>query len=855
MMALGCPTLPDPILIDMPGEATVSGFRALGGRFSGPRSRARRGSSRSLAIVVGLLCALLSSVVGIPAASGVTVREAKAWWVTGTANPVRQGGTLVSEWRFNLNDDAPAPLNDPVDNVFATITATNGVFKALPDACLTTGVDPVSSLSVDSKTMICNFGTQLQGTALALQIPVIANGPVGSEVSLSATFGEATASTTPIPIIKKLDIDFKLSDPDAWHQATGTLDYQKVEFPWSLYLGNDSLVGQNSLTYTITTAGTNAATVRAVDGTYGCDTFTTTILGASGHPWSGGSHSADQMANFVDSCTLVWTSTNTYTLTLTGINWSVLNAPTKDSAGKLLPADAKVVASGVIYFQVDPAWTAPTAGMTVTASAPTYTSPQDPTATVRDDSSNNTASKLIHFFTGWSGIWGRGGTGTTSWDDQLRMSAGATLITYMDAVLPRADRQLSQCTILDTKYVSATGAAMVTPVGGTVAEMGPYTVLYYVGTDPAALDPNSVSYNPDAVSTCGDLPAGGWVTTLPTDLSTIRAVRVDYTAIDMTQLDRVAFKVPVVIHSDVATGQDIWVWHSFMEGTSWSRLTTPVTNIPGARYPYTTKSRDVLRIIAATPAISKVADKGPIRLGDEVTFTLTYSANGSTAIAPTVDNYKIVDTLPLGLSYVAGSASPAPTVTTQPSGQQVLTWLLNGVPTNAAQTLTYKVTTNSGTVAGQVMTNSAIATIVTPSTTDRDPTTPPAVATVAVSTSGLTVIGKSADQALIPNLLGDGSGEGSWTVSLRADDPSGQTFTDIIDILPYNGDLRGTSFSGEYAVTNVISSDGTVYYTTAAVASLSDDPDAASNGAAGDPTGNTVGWTTIKPADACLRCR
>lgn len=814
------------------------------------RSGFRGGSPLSIALILVVVAALLASLGGTRPASAATVREASARWADGTAGSVHQGETLTSEWRFNLNSDAAAPSNNVIQNVYATITATNGTFSRLPDACLTTGVTPVSAISADGTAIVCNFGAQKEGTALAVQIPVVANGPVDSKVSLSAVFGEASASTTPIPIVKNLDIDFKLSEPDAWYQATGTSDYQKVEFPWSLYLGNGSLTGPDTLTYTITATATNAAALLTGSGSYGCSSFSTTgNLSASGHPWSGSGHPADQTANFVTDCQLARIgTTNQFTLTLSGINWSVVNAPTKDSAGNPLPADAKVVASGVIFFQINPADNASTAGLTVQANTPTYTAPADSTASVVDDGSNNTASKIITFNSGWSGIWGRGGTGTSSWDDQLRASPGATLSTYSDSVVLRSSHTVSQCTILDTKYVTATGPAVVSPVGGAVSDMGPYTVYYYVGTTPAALDPTSASYNPDAVATCGDLPTAGWTTTLPADLSTVKAVRVDYNMIDMTRLDRVALKVPVQVHADVAIGQDIWVWHSRALDGSWSRYAAQVTSTPNARYPYTTQSRDIVRVIAASPAIAKSVDRTVIHMGDTATFTLTYSANGGTFTSPTVPGYSIVDNLPLGLSYVPGSSTPEPTVTTAADGHQVLTWTFATVPTNTANTLTYQVTTNSTTTAGVVMKNSAVASIAT-NTTIGKVSSPPASATVTVDTAGTTVIGKSADQALIPNLTGNGVGSGSWTVSLRADDPSGQTFTDVIDILPYNGDGRGTSFSGSYAVSDVIANGATVYYTTTAPGALSDDPANASNGAAGTVTGNSVGWTTTKPAD------
>jgi fimbrial isopeptide formation D2 family protein len=796
------------------------------------------------------VAALLVVVTGVAStARGETVRELTGRWADGTADSVRQGEVLNSEWRLNLNDSPAAPANEPVDNVFVTLTAHNGTFTAIPDACLTTGVVPVSAISGDGGTLVCNLGRHKQGTAVAIEVPVVASGAAGSKVSLSGTFGEATAATTPVPIVRALKIDFKLNDQDAWYEATGTSDHLTIEFPWSLYLGDGSLVGPDTVTYTITTAGTNGAAVRSAAGTYGCAAFTTPLpLGASGHPWSGGGHPADQTANTVGTCTLAYTAANTYTLTLSGIDWSPASVPTKDSAGKPLPADRLVVASGVISFQLNPADNGATAGVNVTASAPTYTSPADPAATVVDDASNNNAGKVISFFSGWSGIWGRGGTGTTSWDDQLRKSAGATLSTYMDAALPRTASRLSECTVLDARYVTLQGPAVVKPVGGTVEEMGPVDVAYYVGTSPAELDPGSASYDPDAVGTCGALPDDGWVTSLPADLSTVRAVRSSYDALDMTQLDRIALSVPVTIHGDVRAGQDIWVWHSYAINGVWSRLSDSVTQTKGARYPYTTKSRDLLRVVEAWPAVTKTADKSPLRMGEEVTYTLTYSANGGTSIASTVSSYKLVDRLPAGLTYVEGSATPAPAVSTS-GGHQVLTWMLSDVPTNTVNTLTYKATTNARTVAGQVLKNSVVSTIVTDPATGTGLDSTPAEASVTVSTSGATLIGKSADQAMIPNLTGNGSGTGSWTVTLRSDDPSGQTFTDVIDVLPYNGDSRGTSFSGDYELTDVIG-EGTIYYTTADPAGLSDDPADASNGRAGDVSGNTADWTTTKPADA-----
>ncbi|MFJ5922488.1 hypothetical protein ACIQF6_07725 [Kitasatospora sp. NPDC092948] len=208
----------------------------------------------------------------------------------------------------------------------------------------------------------------------------------------------------------------------------------------------------------------------------------------------------------------------------------------------------------------------------------------------------------------------------------------------------------------------------------------------------------------------------------------------------------------------------------------------------------------------------------------------------------------IVDTLPAGMTYVAGSADPEPAVTANGSGQQVLTWTLNGVTTNEQHSLTYQGVITGSAKSGTRLSNSATASV-------NGQSAGPVSAAVMVPATGLTTIGKSPDSAFIPNVKGDGKGSGSWTVTLRSYDPAPQAFTDTIDILPYQGDGRGTSYSGSYRLESVTPEAGAkVYYTTAATGSLSDDPGDPTNGKAGDVTGNSVGWTeTFTPGATAVR--
>src|SRR5690606_15948526 len=155
----------------------------------------------------------------------------------------------------------------------------------------------------------------------------------------------------------------------------------------------------------------------------------------------------------------------------------------------------------------------------------------------------------------------------------------------------------------------------------------------------------------------------------------------------------------------------------------------------------------------------------------------------------------------------------------------------------------YQAVAAADVTPGAALTNSVVASVEGESTS-------PATAQVTVSTNGFTAIGKTTDQWFIANPDGDGSGEsGSWTVTLRSQDPLPQAFTDTIDILPFNGDSRGTSFSGTYDVTSVnVPAGATVYYTTEDPATLSDDPSDTSNGPA-PGTVDPARWSTTPVAN------
>jgi uncharacterized repeat protein (TIGR01451 family)/fimbrial isopeptide formation D2 family protein len=354
-------------------------------------------------------------------------------------------------------------------------------------------------------------------------------------------------------------------------------------------------------------------------------------------------------------------------------------------------------------------------------------------------------------------------------------------------------------------------------------------IEYYTG--PLG-DPNTFN--------CG---TGAWSSAVPADPTSVTAVRWRYphSAVAAVNARGFYFQVPTRVQANAPIGQDIWEFGSYLRNGTW---VTPadappgITPTPGERYPYTNGRRDVLWVVLANPTIRKASAQNTVTPGVPAGFTLQYAATGTGTVPATVDDYVIRDVLPVGMTYVVGSASPEPVVTTS-GGRQVLTWTLDDVPTNAWQSLTYEAVADESTPAGTALTNTVTSSLA-------GETSAPAAATVTTTTNGYTVISKTADTPYIPNLDGSGDGEGTWTVTLRSFDPLPQSFTDTIDILPFEGDARGTDFEGDYSLAEVVAVPGAqVYYTTADPATLSDDPADRMNGAPNNPVGNTVGWTPI----------
>ena len=526
----------------------------------------------------------LFGAAGLPQAAsadpGDPVFELQGEWAPDTPSTVDTEEVVSSTWWFNVNDESKEdhdnrPSNDPLDNVTLTLHSTNAVFDEIPNICMTNDVDPVSDISISSdgkdSTLTCNVGTQDLGTAIKVIAAMSVTGSNDDEVSVTGEFpeGENTVTLDPLTIDNSLFMDLVLVDNADKKPVEGS--NRKIFYNWTLYHGKHSPAGPDSVTYTVrvTSHATNDD-LPQVNQAVGCQPFTSG--GAVAHPWSGGSHPNDQLTAF-PTCSLQQISSDpstgvtTYELTLSNIDYSHAQIPSKDSTGANLPSDRVAIAGGELEFRI--LTDAPLGSTTIEVDPVTYTSPSGHTA--EDDPSNNTSAN-----TWTSGLLGGGWLGGNI-ADTMRVTPGDEVVSAINMQMRNWNQafndELGFCMVLDTKYTEFSSLVFddYNHNEESLLDRPGVVVQYYTaGGSNGELNPNNSNYNPNAAvggyrsaatRVCSmDSGSTNWSTTKPAD-SDIRAVRVLFTPNDVDPAtSRPHFKVTQRIKEDVDIGQDIWVW-------------------------------------------------------------------------------------------------------------------------------------------------------------------------------------------------------------------------------------------------------------------------------------------------------
>ena len=872
-----------------------------------------------VAIRVG--AALLATVtlvlagVSAPANAAVTAtHEITANWADVPApTNAPYGVTRTAEFHLNTNDANDPFANNPVSNVRATLTATNGAFSSIPAICKTTGVTPTSAISANGTQLLCNLGIITEGTASVIQAPVRANGSVGSNLSVAGTATSdyavapaGPAATPPLAITGTHGMDLVIGAPGSAYQGLNVAsrfggNRQSIVVDYGVAMTSGSVPGPSSYSFTVDIAVTPAGQLPGLQWE-GCAPVDNTSE-ALGIPYSASTITDRTNA---PTCTISGSGTH-YTVTLSGLDYSLQHVPAKDSLGNAIPTATDFVASGKLTFSYTSPITTNT-GVTF-GGTPTPFTFTDGVTQPETNTGNDVSGTTLIVPGIFSDSWQGGPTiGRAPWDANLYAAPGSA----QDKVFPWPAAGSStnpgpytlgdEPLVMQADSVAWSWAGYTGPGGADLAgectmvqNPAAFTARY---TDVLASDGNNYSrmttahvwYRTDALNTktetCGEpvgvagspwiaapFPAGcasqtalispaysddQCLITLPAGVTAVKTTW--NPAIDKQQHH--FLRLWGYVPTTAPVGAESWTVGAFnmpsdpgaVFGPTWPKLNNYVNIstgvaviavIPGSTYgPNTNGIRDAMRIIGATGALTKTSSNTTAKPGVPVSYTLTAEADLAVASPPN-QTFTVVDTLPTGMTYVAGSGTPTPVVTVNGSGQQVLTYTFVNVPANTARPITYQAQTaaNSAIPPGTVLTN--VAEISVPGDT-RPAAARQATASVTVPSSGATTLGKSVESNVL-SFYGDSS---AWDLAINSQDPVSNSFTDTIDVLPKSGDGRGTNIDGTFSITGVTAPAGsTVYYSSAPFASISNDPRAASNGGTpGSIAGNTVGWSTTAVA-------
>ncbi|MGM7698619.1 DUF7507 domain-containing protein [Microbacterium sp. A84] len=820
------------------------------------------------------------------------------------------GQPVTAEFHVNTNDNGDPYTNEPVENVRATLTVGNGAFTSIPQVCKTTGVTPISEISTDGTALLCNLGTITEGTASVIQAPVRATSTeggdltvVGTATSDSAVAEAGPADPGPLPITYSHGMDLSLVQAPAsqgnLHESRLGGERPFLQMNYSLILDAGSRPGPESYAFPVSISANVAGATTGL-AWEDCVPIGDTSK-STGQPYS--DPTKPDRTNFA-TCAVSGTGAN-YTVSLSGLEYTLVNAPVNDSFDQPLPGNGVYIASGTVQFSIPAAVTEIT----------TYTFTSTPGAFVFEDgvsqadgnAANNVSSGTLPPPGGFSNIWDGSPTHSrTKWDDNLWVSPG----TSADLSMPQTgidtqddyDEALANGTLMRvplyhqatskvwTGYQGAGGAQMagVCTLSQNPAfvmdgfEGGGWNNLVSGGSGYENYETARFFYTTQVLDTktetCGEeAPSAKWIEVVPpagdslTDPRIASDILMDLpagaTGVKMTwnpAIDRADQSfVRAFGHIDPAapTSGEGWTigafnapydlperWPGYPTENNWINLSTVGggTVIPGSTYgPNTNASRDAFRLQGAQGLIEKVVSDTTAQPGVPVTYTLRAQAQ-NIITSPPPATFDVVDTLPDGMVYVPDSGEPVPT-SVSPDGRTI-TWTFTDVTPNVFQEISYQGQRPADSVIapGTRLTNVAVINVVG----DNRPANTAgrtARATVTVPSASATMFGKSTE-ANVLSFEGDSS---AWVLTINSQDPVVNEFTDTIDILPAVGDGRGTNIDGTYAITGVDAPAGsTVYYTDAPFASVSGDPrDPSNGGTPGSVAGNTVDWSTTAIAN------
>lgn len=333
---------------------------------------------------------------------------------------------------------------------------------------------------------------------------------------------------------------------------------------------------------------------------------------------------------------------------------------------------------------------------------------------------------------------------------------------------------------------------------------------------------------------CG---VGTWSNTPPADRKAVTGIRlilntnaknVNYTVGNDSSNEHIQLRAGYVVPDNAAMNSSMWIMGAAtsLSGT-WFVDSGHRSTISGG-YGSTHNMRDHVRIIGTRTAITVQAQQDSVPTGGEIVWNVVSHLQSSRNAPATSGNMQQTVTIPAGLEYVSNYQGLNITATKNANGTTTLRWnttLASGT-SNIVNLVTKHVYSTGSYRVNADIRNTSQTTYNTDTSTD----------TVSVSGRAGVYLNK---ESLASEFAADG--DNAWIVTLDNRDALRLGTTDTIDILPYDGDGRGTVTSAtttinDITVTGPSAARTAIWVTTADPTTLNYDPSHASNGSIGTPS-------------------
>lgn len=843
------------------------------------------------------LTVVLAGIAAVPAVAGAATIDATFGpTLTGTApfdatpgpgnddDPldeiVRTNDYVTYTWAISVNDGS-----SPNTTITQTLPEGMEWESPLPAFCLSGGTPP-SSISADGRTIVCNLGDKDSSTGSADQYPVVArvNGDVAHETEMSSNFivsssDPGTPDASPAqPEVVEVSAAPRVNLIKSQPNPTEGLGYhngvwgQFINYPVSLAV--DAINGKGSKgnelletpitfndAFTLTPTGVGFELV-------GCGPNSGHISGIPNG--NGGSYNSATFSG-TPSCSQTAPGANISFTVPSDADLTGEHVPTNNSNGGTVAANRAYLATYYIRVFV-PNQDIVDVGGTVNVSN-TYGDldaesisgqenvdpPEDNSQSLdleaTDPQPGTTSISKWFSPSGSTTQWGQNQhiyPETTFWGI-LRLSTGGHL--------PIAAGSVAICDMFDNTTYNLTLEGTVGPdpaqpawVTGSAAGTGANAIVEYGTGGVRGHDPDGwgTGGSPPGArdDTCADgASPSGWTTnpaSVPGGLEAITKVRV-----------RFPNEIPA------GTGNVSTLQMNFKSRNAGLGETAPLpTRTILANFAKISRNQD-----QATPTWSSnnynpetiggsigrrlFLTRGDVRLdkdsdpagqtialsGDVISYRLKVTATGETLPDGIMHDVVVRDTLDQYQSYVAASASPAPTdVIDNGDGTTTLVWELGDRPVNEPiPDITYDARIALNTPNSRDVINRAI--VSSPDDASADGVRSDQHQIRVTQKAGILIEKTTSTPWVEPR------DQLEFQVNYVNNSVTALNGMESIDVLPWNGDARGSDFNGTVSLDSVTVHDGQdVYYTSRPPAEVSDNPRDPSNG-----PGGTTQWCA--PAD------